>query len=281
MKDIPHLKVPIKGRYEVILHDRKGKRLEDVIDECESKHKRILVIHPNKHKVLQLANSLKLRGFGPLCSTQRDLPPKHIIATSIVDAGITIDGCDCVIDTCKRVVNDGGERKTVEVDSATRIQRMGRTGRTCPGHYYFLGDTADKEYRPAPDIISILSDDDSAKHFKVVNTLIKQEVPYLPGDNYVVLASRLNDPDLLGSISLLVKLLHGNPTSVDAYTAYARIHEGYPTDAEDFLLDLCEVTRLLPLARIKKEFKSLSPNYYSMDAQGFSLHVTNNRLQIL
>jgi hypothetical protein len=109
--------------------------------------KRILVIHPSLNECTKLKESFSLAlsnykqidpniSFNILSKTQPVVPETgHIIATQIVDAGITIPGVTLVVDSGLSTVNHMGGITTIPSTMDTCIQRKGRTGRTGSGLY--------------------------------------------------------------------------------------------------------------------------------------------------
>jgi hypothetical protein len=217
------------------------------------KFKRILVIHPSSKKAQEYALKYKESGFHALWAEDRNVPPTgHIIATQIADAGLTIPGCDLVIDSGMRVVNDKGQTKSVPVDKATSLQRRGRTGRTCPGEYWLLGDIVDADYEPAPDIVSVLSHSPLAIHFKTEVALELCEPQMVEGDR----SGRrkpIADIPLATSHSFYSKLFH-SVGEEKADFVYNKTQKGRGNPDHDFMLTLCEVDRLVPLEVVRREW---------------------------
>jgi hypothetical protein len=103
---------------------------------------RILVIEPSLRECEKICNSLRENAsryphnfqVNVLHAGDRRVPATgHIVATQMVNAGITIDGVTCVISSGREVVNHKGTVQTVACNAATFKQQKGRTGRTNEG----------------------------------------------------------------------------------------------------------------------------------------------------
>lgn len=159
----PHVKVDVPTPHAIEVKEEIGRSVIDTFQDAAKQHTRILIIEPSYRKCMKIQRSLISLGYKceMMSSKRRQIPSDkyHVVATSVVDAGITIPGIDCVIDSGWRIVNDRGELKRVPIDMATSLQRRGRTGRTCPGTYYQLEKIADVVYEPGPSVSSVLAED--------------------------------------------------------------------------------------------------------------------------
>lgn len=90
---------------------------------------------------------------------------KIVIATSIAESSITIDGVSVVIDSglSRKSVFDSrtgmSHLETVRVSRASADQRRGRAGRTCPGVCYRLWGENENSMMPEYDVPEILESD--------------------------------------------------------------------------------------------------------------------------
>jgi len=260
-KKWPYIQAKIPPLHDIV--DRRpdsftSRKLDDVIVEAlRAGFKRILVIHPHTRAVKALAVKYKDNGFYALHSGSREIPETgHVVATAIADAGLTLPGCDLVIDTGLRVVNDQGRTLTKEIDKATSLQRRGRTGRTNPGEYWLLGPIVDIDYVPSPDVACVLAGGPMAKHFKTRVTLMEAETLVVPGDKYGR-CKPIHDQRLRTSHAFYSKLLHLNRYDESkAQKIYTSVLNGNCKDdnALEFLLGSCEVIKLAPIAMVLHEW---------------------------
>lgn len=148
---------------------------------------RVLIIEPKLtecQKYLQTFKSMNLNDFTLLYADQRTVPDKgHIIATSIVDAGITIDGVTAVIDSGFSVVNHKNQLFNVYETSATLDQRLGRTARKCDGLAIQLQAPRDFDYIQYPSGLQML------ERFVELSPFYKLQInldalPYHPNNVY-------------------------------------------------------------------------------------------------
>nr|QYF49615.1 MAG: polyprotein [Jiangsu sediment hypo-like virus 2] len=282
MSNYEHIMVDIKPVHNVT-EIRSELNLEELLIECAKKYKRILVIHPSKREVIKLTTKFKGLNFSMMTSDNREVPKSgHVIATSIVDAGITIPGCDCVIDSGLMIVNHLGDIKTVNIDKATSIQRKGRTGRNCNGTYYLLKEIKPADYRPSPSVISALIDDSVVTHFKVECRLLKPLLKEVPGDNYVHLTSKIYNRRERYSISLLLKLMNTSKTLDDAWLKYQSIYEGKMDENDYYLLEISNVEgSLTPVHELKSCYKGCKPYYKNIDeSKSYFCTISNNKFDI-
>lgn len=282
MHGYKHIPVEIEPLFPVTAEKWEGS-LDDEIQRAVLNHKRILVIEPSKQRVERIARLYKDFGFTAMTSTQRDVPATgHVVATSIVDAGITIPGVDCVIDTSDRIVNDRGQLKRVVVDTATQIQRAGRTGRTCPGVYRYRTEPVPKEYRPSPSLVSCLEDSELAAFFGVGVHLVAPMNQALTGNRYVRLTKPLKPGIEKASLSLFMKLVHSTPSELDAKEAYKRIFRGRLTENEFYLLETSGVEgALTPPPVLFNLFREHQPFYINRDGMVSStLEIVNNNVDL-
>ncbi|APG76084.1 polyprotein [Beihai sipunculid worm virus 6] len=282
MKNYPHVAVDIEPLHAVQYVKWTDNLQIQVLNALQT-HRRLLVIEPSKAKVERLARLFADYGFTALTSTQREVPETgHVIATSIVDAGITIPGVDCVIDTAERIVNDQGQLKRVRIDRATQIQRAGRTGRTCPGTYYYQAEPDNKEYRPSPSLVSCLEDSELAVFFGVGVRLVAPSNQALTGNRYVRLKKDMKPGVEKASLSLFMKLIHSTPSELDAKEAYKRIFRGRLTENEFYLLETSGVEgALTPPEILFTLFREHQPHYINVDGLvSSSLEIRSNSVDL-
>jgi len=283
MRKYTHIDVAVAPLYTIKEVRCVGCNFEEVVIAATKEHERILLIEPSKRKAEALALRFADYGFTLLSSDHRTVPQSgHIVATAIVDAGITIPGCDCVIDMGTRVVNDQGATRVVPMDPATSIQRRGRTGRVRDGYYYYFVDPVDTMYNPSPSISNVLLDDAAAIYFNVGCKLLKPPQKQVSGDNYVHMVTPLASEQERYSMSLFLMLKHNSHTIVDAYNAYRRIIEGGASESEDYLLEAAGVTgRLLQVPELRGLVISHKPHYLnSSGGMSLDLAITKNVLDI-
>jgi len=258
-----HLKVDVETPFKIKKKKVLDAKLDQLVEGCIKKYKRILIIHPTKRFVNEYARKNKRLGFTALTADQRVVPESgHIVATSIVDAGITIPDLDCVIDCGLRIVNNKGSLLLVPIDTATSLQRMGRTGRTTDGAYFLMTETVDKSYTPAPDVLSILSETEMSKHFRINNALDKPKNPFLNGDNFAYLAIKLTSDIEKSSVSLYHKLVikYGQK---NALSVYKKVKTGTCSDEDYYLFEisLCVSGCLIPETHIVNLYNNNRPYY--------------------
>lgn len=112
---------------------------------------RILIIHPSEKECQRIVDDIAQRKAAysakginfeiSVVSRSRPKIPEtgHIVATQMVDAGVTINGVSAVIDAGLSMVSHCGTLQMVEAPKSVRIQRRGRTGRTRVGIYIDCG----------------------------------------------------------------------------------------------------------------------------------------------
>jgi len=253
--------------HAIVDRERYDLSVDDAIQEAlAGEFKRILVVIPSARKVQDMAKRYKDYGFTAMWSENRSVPESgHVFATSIADAGLTLPGCDLVIDSGLRVVNDAGKTITVAVDRATSLQRRGRTGRTNPGEYWLLTPVKNKDYKPSPDIVSVLSESPMAQYFGTKVDLVRCCPPQVVGDAY---GRCMPVPKkLLPSYSFFSKLVHLTKTQSEAVSKYKQAQRGFAFRDEniDYLLDLCGVEHLEPIETVYEIWK-VNPVVYIQDS---------------
>jgi len=250
--DIIDAKVP--PLHEIVDHRRDGK-LDDLVEEAlRSGFKRVLVIHHSAKFAKRFADKNRDRGFTALWSGNRTVPETgHIVASTIAEAGLTIPGCDLVIDCGNRVVNDQGKIVVVPVDKASSLQRRGRTGRTNPGEYWLMTDIVNKDYKPSPDIVSVLSHSSLALHFKTEIDLEPCDDRPIFGD-YYGRCKPIKNKNLLASYSFYSKLIHMETEAGMAVRDYKQARQGKLNEQLEFYLELCQVDYLVDLAVVLREW---------------------------
>nr|WMI40100.1 MAG: RNA-dependent RNA polymerase [Rhizoctonia cerealis zetahypovirus] len=109
---------------------------------------RILIIHPSVKKGTEIVQMIRDRAnmyesltggnfmISQIHAGDRRVPSTgHIVATQMVDAGVTIKGITCVIDSGLSIVSHMNSTQWTTMSTTTSIQRKGRTGRTDNGLY--------------------------------------------------------------------------------------------------------------------------------------------------
>jgi len=114
---------------------------------------RVLIIHPSIKECSRIFDAIQDRSgmfsevegrpfsIAKLSSVDRRVPRTgHIVATQMVDAGVTIKGVSCVIDCGVSMVSHMHTLQSVLSSQTVHIQRKGRTGRDRHGLYIPLLD---------------------------------------------------------------------------------------------------------------------------------------------
>jgi hypothetical protein len=152
---------------------------QDYMGTC----KHILMIHPAETACKRMVKELLKLGVEVrlLSANQRILPKEgHVVATSVADSSLTFDGCDMVIDSGLSIVNQSGLPETVTYDKATRIQRVGRTGRTVDGRYLSFQAASTREYEVCPSLDQILVKSHYLEYFPTTVALDENPRPSSP-----------------------------------------------------------------------------------------------------
>lgn len=229
---------------------------------------RFLIIEPSLRRCRQICDRITATGYAAkvVHSGDRDIPENvHIVATSVVEASITIPGCDLVIDTGERLVTDGGTGLwRVPNTIPGMIQRKGRTGRTNDGLYVYITAPVNKEYEPLPDVGMVL------ENHKITQS-ISPRVPFdpapnpkrLPGDNYAHVPSNLSPTTKMG-LGLMHRLLSMQKHSDvgKALHEYAACRRGNPPDECAHLLDTFSMEDIPPSKEILGLYTKYTPAYY-------------------
>nr|WMI40099.1 MAG: RNA-dependent RNA polymerase [Rhizoctonia cerealis zetahypovirus] len=116
---------------------------------------RVLIIHPSLVECRRIENAIKDRAnmyadltgkpfqISTIHAGDRRVPAEgHIVATQMVDAGVTIKGISAVIDSGLSIKNHLGTVQTIVSTPTVSIQRKGRTGRTNNGLYIKLRESS-------------------------------------------------------------------------------------------------------------------------------------------
>ena len=185
--------------------------LNDAVSKYASKANRFLIIEPSLKKCRAISAKLTATGYPNkvVHSGDRSIPPDiHIVATSVIEASITIPNCDLVIDTGMRLVNDGGNLRRIPNTRAGYIQRRGRTGRTNSGLCICLNRPVDREIPPIPDVTALVCNHPIAAVSDLAKQLSKNFLPaptncQLAGDRYAHIQKGTVTNDELPSISLV------------------------------------------------------------------------------
>jgi len=257
--DIIDAKVP---PLHEITDRRRDEKLDDLVEEAlRTGFKRILVISHSARFAQKFAEKNRDRGFTALWSGNRTVPEKgHIVSSTIAEAGLTIPGCDLVIDCGNRVVNDEGKILVVPVDKASSLQRRGRTGRTNPGEYWLMQNIVNKDYKPSPDVVSVLSHSTLALHFKTEVDLEPCEDRPVHGD-YYGRCKPIKNKNLLASYSFYSKLVHTETENGSAVRDYKQARQGKLTEQLEFYLELCQVDYLVDINLVLSEWDNNPVTY--------------------
>jgi hypothetical protein len=219
---------------------------------------RMVVIEPSLKRCRRIADMIKSAGFAVkvVHSGDRVIPEGvHIVATSVIEASITIPGADYIIDSGERIVNDGGTLMRVANDIPGMIQRKGRTGRTNNGTYVSLMKPVNRYYEPVPDMTLLL-----AKHpivdgskvtlpFEMNNGSVDKR---LEGDYYVKLKEAIPDVNVRRSVSLLHKIKIATNNRHEEHKAYVNLAKGHVVDDYMHLLLTCGVVDTSKLCRYEE-----------------------------
>jgi hypothetical protein len=249
--------------HPVETHSIRLKEWEPFLVDKMREHKCVLAIEPSKEKGKKLVARLKATGLNVkhVHSGDRAIPPgSHIVATSVVDAGITIPGCDCVVDTCQSYYNDGGQLVRLPSSPSTATQRAGRTGRTCPGTVYQLCDPVEPNIRKVCSMESALKRNAASIHYKIQydieeNTLVPMHLRVM-GDEFARFES---SP---GEFKELASLYHKLTIRRNEESRYVALRNGLAAD-DLFLLEECNLTikELPTLDKIKAIWGKCFPHY--------------------
>lgn len=247
--------------------------------------KRAVIIVPSKKKGATIVRKLKATGFkvAHVSASNRTIPEDktcHIVATAVIDAGVTVPECDLVLDEGLEYVNHQGVLKCVAMSKNTQIQRAGRTGRTCPGTYVYYKMPRKEVYTPSPSVSSVLARDKYAEHFKTVCTLQTPPVQVLWPDKY---AHVLVEPPkgLQKYVSLYHLLCMDTHERRQADMLYVSARQGTPSTSVDYLLDELKVVRheMPPLSVVMTAYKQCAVYYVTLEGcRAQKLSIQNNRL---
>jgi hypothetical protein len=188
MKGFPLIDVPAKAPHQVTVLPDLMKKVDDetmlsVFQDYLPTCKHILMIHPSEKVCKRLVDGLERLGVEVklLSANQRIVPEKgHVVATSVADSSLTFKGCDMVIDTGLSIVNQTGVPETVAYDKATRIQRIGRTGRTVDGRYVSFQPATSREYEVCPSLDQVLVKSHYLEYFPTKVLLDENQNPVSP-----------------------------------------------------------------------------------------------------
>jgi hypothetical protein len=188
MKGLPFIDVEAKAPKSVTVLPDLHRKVEDeamlsVFQDYLPSCKHILMIHPSEKVCKRLVT--RLLGLGVevklLSANQRVAPTKgHVVATSVADSSLTFKDCDMVIDSGLSIVNQSGVPETVVYDKATRIQRIGRTGRTIDGRYVSFQPASSNEYEVCPSLDQVLVKSHYLEYFPTTVTLDENPTPVSP-----------------------------------------------------------------------------------------------------
>jgi hypothetical protein len=238
---------------------------------------RTLVIEPSTRQAELITNTLAQQGYKVklVHSGDRFVPDDentHIIATQVVDAGITIKGLKTVIDTGRSIVNDKGEVKTVHANVATCEQRAGRTGRQCDGIYYLLSHATAEQFVPFPSLSTALEGGQLARDYKI-RYAMRRRLDTITGlyfDRFVHLSEDDVDDMTRQSLSVIHQMKL-NGLQINAIkTEYSKVLANDVKSNYLYLLDKFETTpSLLPVDAAISAY--LNNPFYYLTTQGRKL----------
>lgn len=269
---VERIDVDVERRFKVNYHEVKGYTPLALFSEVvRSRPGRYLIIDPRIAYVERLALTLVARGFPAKAVTSKDrsVPDDetiHVVATSIVDAGINIKGLVGVIDTGFRLGNHDGALVARHVDNVTMVQRAGRTGRFCDGDYYVLSNRDQTQFDPAPSVEQCVSDSPLVVASRIKINLTRNmcgDEKKLPQNEYVHLRVPLRETRKRMSLGLFHALVISSKTRRAAKSLYKRATEGISDDATEFYMTMCKISHsaLLTLAEVIELDKYHLPQY--------------------
>lgn len=280
----PRIAVDIEAPYNIDTVQYEG-GMRDAISAFLPSANRLVVIEPSIRKCKQLADMIKASGYSAkvVHSGDRTIPDGvHIVATSVIEASITIPGADYIIDSGERIINDGGNLKRVPNDVPGMIQRKGRTGRTNDGTYVSLVKPVNRYYEPVPDVTMLLakhpiSEGSSIKvPFEINNGAIERK---LEGDCYVKLENPISDTRMRRSVALLHKLKVLTNRGDEERKNYVNLAKGQVVDEFSHLLLICGITDVRELCRYEECLNNLTqahPHYIADGQIAGSLPTISN-----
>jgi len=231
------VKVDAKPPWPVDCFEAHGYNPVELFMEVVSPNDRCLIIEPRKRACEGIWRTLTNLGVkaAVVHATQRVVPPDlatHIVATSIVDAGINIEGITVVIDTGTALIDVDGDLTAVYADRVTSIQRKGRTGRFCAGRYFRLAPIGKQSPRPVASIDQVLGGTPLSKVTPVQNQLrVAPQGQQLIKNRHARFKGKVS-PRLLTSISVF----HALALTTDQPCAlYKRLKAGYLEDRTEYI----------------------------------------------
>jgi len=223
--------------------DLESESLEDAIAHHIPRSKRFLIVEPSKKRCLKIIANLAATGIAAklVWSGDREIPDNtHIVATSVVESSITIPGCDLVIDTGDRIVNDGGRITRVPNDEAGAIQRRGRTGRTNDGISVRITKPVNINYKPVPEVNAVLSKSRAVE-------ALKTRIPFDPAPKArAILVDQFATcdgiiPQTLDSITLLQLLVNSGCSPTEVEQKYERVRLGRIVEELEHYFVNCDI----------------------------------------
>jgi len=137
---------------------------------------KVLIIEPHGPKcesIIQTLKNINITNVSFLNADNRKVMNTDVIvATSIVDAGITIDGVTCVINSGYSVVNHKNVLFNIVQTESTNEQRLGRTARTQDGIGINLVKPKNFDYIQYPTMTQVLEEFEIvSKYYNIKNLL--------------------------------------------------------------------------------------------------------------
>lgn len=260
------ISVDVEPKYRIDAHNARS--LEQAITSFCPTARRFLVIEPSLRRCRQISERLTASGYPNkvVHSGDREIPDGvHIVATSVIEASVTIPGCDLVIDTGERLVTDGsGGLLRVPNDIPGSIQRRGRTGRTNDGTYVSVVQPKNHIYEPLPEVTMVLQD-------HPVTAGLTYTIPFdkapdrcrLVGDNYAHWHMKRDERDAnsVGFVHLLMQV-YGNDMD-KAEHIYRGCAKGRIPDSISHHADTFDLADLMPAHEAFKLYANNPVVYYT------------------
>jgi hypothetical protein len=266
------IEVDIKRKFEVKWYKASGYNAAELFCTVVTASDRILIIDPRIRTCEKIANTLTAQGYKVkvVSSKDRAIPADlsvHLVATSIVDAGINIEGVTKVLDTGYRLADHKGSLVAKKVNMSVATQRAGRTGRFCNGSYYLMNDIEEFEYKPAPSIDQVLADAPIATFMKVkcrLDLMPLSDPRRVIGNNYALFTHQPKSRKEEFSLSLYHSLTLTARDIFSANEIYKKTSLGYHAEEAEFFMSSNQLsfTDLFPLPDVLELIKS-NPIRYS------------------
>lgn len=281
MKRYPLVTVDVATPFPVEEEDPVTNSMIDEFIQRHRTHKRILMIHPSESACKRFVASLTSMGFQVtlLSASCSVLPEKgHVVATSVADSSLTLPMCDLVIDSGLSMVNQTGMLETVTYDLATKIQRMGRTGRTCPGTYVSFKKPVTFEYKVCPSLDHVLTKSHYLEYFQIDVEL--DTVEDEKAVNQYLHFTNEGSPREKSSAEFFTMI------SIQASMSGKNIFDVYrgACKNDELVTNWLEQRRVMTIDNFdiaKYYFETLRPFYKCGDRAGLALYYKNNKVGLI